>query len=54
MDNDNNFVNVVDCIINIVVMDLDIVMLFDDFEIVPYKISKDNLDQWLLNLVLIQ
>jgi hypothetical protein len=52
MDNNNNFVIVVDYIINIVVMHVDVIMeFFDDYEIVPYKINKDNLDQLLLLLL---
>jgi len=53
MDNNNNFVIVVDYIINIVVMHVDVLMeFFDDYEIVPYKINKDNLDQLVLLLLL--
>lgn len=46
-DNNNNFVIVADYIINIVVMHVDVtrMMFFVDYAIVPYKISKDNLDQ---------
>jgi hypothetical protein len=49
MGNDNNFVIVDDYIINIVVMHVDVIMVFfDDYVIVPYKINKDNSDQLLL------
>jgi len=54
MDNNNNFVIVVDYIINIVVMHVDVLMeFFDDYEIVPYKINKDNLDQLLDEVILV-
>ncbi len=45
-DNNNNFVVVVDYIINIFVMHVDVKkVFFDDYEIVPYKTNKDNSDQ---------
>jgi hypothetical protein len=49
MDNNNNFANVVDYTINNVVKHVNVIMMFfDDFEIVPCRIDKDNLDQSLL------